>query len=256
MPILISPKLFNELKNLDPNGIVFNKGNVQCSKCSSSLPYLGSQSVRELWKNFGTFCIFCIEKSGWPAYLATSRAVRQASIHDAKMIANFYSGKLVSQTFETVSKKLLWKCKNGHRFERSLLLIKTRNSFCTSCTGYLGEEIARSIFQNATGQIFSKTRSLNWLVNPETGYKLELDGYCSELNIAFEHQGSQHYGNHRLIEQNDRTPIKRKLCAENGIELIEVPSITENFGITTAIDFITSQLKILGLKPKPVYLKD
>ena len=44
----------------------------------------------------------------------------------------------------------------------------------------------------ANQYIFSPIRP-NFLVDPQTNYKLELDGYNEELNIAFEYNGIQHY---------------------------------------------------------------
>ena len=39
---------------------------------------------------------------------------------------------------------------------------------------------------------FKKVRPL-WLINYETGFCLELDGYCKQLKLAFEYDGIQHH---------------------------------------------------------------
>ena len=62
------------------------------------------------------------------------------------------------------------------------------------------------------------------------GGQLELDGYCPELGLAFEYQGKQHYvpekffNTTRTLEEQKRTDeLKRVLCKQNDITLIEVP---------------------------------
>ena len=73
-----------------------------------------------------------------------------------------------------------------------------------------------------------------WLINPKTGWKLELDGYCEELGIAFEYNGIQHYksikrffhSSRRTLEDQQQIDLlKRKICHDKGIALIEVPYI-------------------------------
>jgi len=67
-------------------------------------------------------------------------------------------------------------------------------------------------------------------MNPETGKRLELDGYCRKLNLAFEYQGEQHYQTSSLFhslrglkEQKKADQVKRELCEKQEITLIEIP---------------------------------
>lgn len=70
-----------------------------------------------------------------------------------------------------------------------------------------------------------------WLKNPRTGRRLELDGYCSELEIAIEYNGYQHYvwPNHLLktekefLAQKYRDKIKVEMCKDRGVFLICIP---------------------------------
>lgn len=72
-----------------------------------------------------------------------------------------------------------------------------------------------------------------WLVNPETGKRLELDRYYPYLKIAFEYNGSQHYTStafssgsikdEKRIERQMRSDkAKREICAKQGVTLIVV----------------------------------
>jgi hypothetical protein len=100
---------------------------------------------------------------------------------------------------------------------------------------------------------FKKARPI-WLRNSD-GYQMELDGYSQTLKIAFEHQGTQHYRSIKFfdfskaklkkIQENDQK--KRDLCRNNGITLIEVPSILEILGIENVKSFIREELLKNGI---------
>ncbi len=79
------------------------------------------------------------------------------------------------------------------------------------------------------GYHFKKERP-DWLINPETGRRLELDGYCPELKIAVEYNGKQHYdsesfgiGPEGLKKQLNRDNIKVKMCNSRKICLLRIP---------------------------------
>lgn len=80
-----------------------------------------------------------------------------------------------------------------------------------------------------TGYKFAKVRP-EWIVNGETN-KLELDGFCEELNIAFEYNGSQHYKFephfHKTVDdfnkQVEHDRIKSEACIQKGVSLISIP---------------------------------
>jgi hypothetical protein len=97
---------------------------------------------------------------------------------------------------------------------------------CTVCAGYRSEQIAHDILIEL-GHQPRKCRP-KWLLNPETGRSLELDIYIPEFKMAIEIQGAQHFrplkffgGESAFIEQQKRDNLKRKLCAENNVCLIE-----------------------------------
>jgi hypothetical protein len=108
------------------------------------------------------------------------------------------------------------------------------------------EEYCRKILQKIYGLEFPSCRP-SFLVNPETGKELELDGYNEELEIAFEYNGEQHYNypnvfhktEHEFIEQVRRDIFKRKICDKRGIYLIVIPYTVSK---ETLYDFIVSRL--------------
>lgn len=95
-----------------------------------------------------------------------------------------------------------------------------------------GEIECRRALEKILKKPFTKARP-DFLRNEVTGgvYNMELDCYNSDLKIAVEYHGQQHYkfvpyfhkNRDRFMHQRYRDVLKRKLCEENGITLIEVP---------------------------------
>ena len=73
---------------------------------------------------------------------------------------------------------------------------------------------------------------------------LELDGFNEELEVAFEHQGKQHYQSNKTtsryfsdsVFQNDID--KLFICKNKGVKVLEVPQIGELIDLDDAIDLI------------------
>jgi len=95
---------------------------------------------------------------------------------------------------------------------------------------YKREEKCRNILQKYFGRRFIKIKP-KWLIYPKTGRKLELDGYCKELRLAFEYNGAQHYyynpyhykNRNQFKDQVSRDKWKYKRCKELGINVIIIP---------------------------------
>lgn len=93
-----------------------------------------------------------------------------------------------------------------------------------------GEARCRAYLENKFGRQFDKIRP-DILKNNVTGQNLEIDCYNNDLKLGVEYNGQQHYkyckGVHRNYEhfqtQRYRDEIKKHLCKEAGIVLIEVP---------------------------------
>ncbi len=93
-----------------------------------------------------------------------------------------------------------------------------------------GEGICRQFLQQHYRQYFPKIRP-DFLINPSTGRNLELDGYNSQLRIAFEYNGIQHYKypnyfhktENVFTQQVQRDIYKREACDAAGVYLITIP---------------------------------
>jgi hypothetical protein len=111
--------------------------------------------------------------------------------------------------------------------------------------GSKGENECRRVLETFFRRPFSKARP-NFLNNPVTGghFNLELDCFNEDLKLAVEYNGVQHYKfvpyfhkNHEaFLNQKYRDEIKRRMCKDNNIFLIEVP-------YTVSVDKISSYIK-------------
>lgn len=133
---------------------------------------------------------------------------------------------LNKEEFITGKSKLNLQCKrdNQHKWKTNYDHIKHSKTGCPYCCRFKTEPLVMKILNDLTGFEWRKFRG-SWLG------RLELDGYCSELNAAFEYHGQQHYEFnkffHRTQERFDsmqeRDKLKKKLCKDNGVYLIEIP---------------------------------
>lgn len=98
------------------------------------------------------------------------------------------------------------------------------------------EARCREIFERVLRKPFPKVRP-EWLVNPATKKRLELDGYCDSIKtklgvgLAFEYDGRQHSQKvpyfHRkngdFVNQVRRDFLKDRICKSRKITLIRIP---------------------------------
>lgn len=92
------------------------------------------------------------------------------------------------------------------------------------------ENECRRILEGIFNRPFSKQRPA-WLKRPSTGKNLELDGYNSDLKLAFEYNGIQHAKFHHMHrgnikefeDQQVRDRLKAQLCQQYGVKLVVIP---------------------------------
>jgi len=95
-----------------------------------------------------------------------------------------------------------------------------------------GELECRRVLNKIFNKPFNKERP-SFLNNPVTGgnYNLELDCYDPQLKLAVEYNGIQHYQYNKFFHRNKehflnqkyRDDMKRRICKDYNITLIEVP---------------------------------
>lgn len=168
-------------------------------------------------------------------------------------------GKLLSEEF-SLSEKMKWECSSGHQWDATYQNVIFRFSWCPYCKSSFSENICRQYLEFLFDRPFPRERPA-WLRNTN-GRPLELDGYCQELGIAFEHQGLQHYENISYFRDNtediqNRDNLKRSLCNEAGVILLEIPALFYMTELDNLHTVISSQIDIAGVcynsdRAKPV----
>ncbi len=170
----------------------------------------------------------------------------KSDIKEMQDLANQRGGVCISLDYKNDATKLKWKCSENHIWEATPNNIK-HGKWCPTCSEGLGERVCRLYFQKIFQKPFIKVRP-EWLRN-KTGFPLELDGYCEELKIAFEHQGRQHYKKTSLFQSNfARDEYKRTLCKKNGVKLIEIPEVLTDTKIEDLKEFIRKQCELQKIK--------
>lgn len=148
-------------------------------------------------------------------------------IDDMHKLANSKGGKCLSTSYVNVNTKLTWQCKESHTWETKPNEI-IQGRWCPVCSEGVSERVCRKFFEEIFKAKFPKIKPI-WLINSR-GNRMELDGYCKKLELAFEYQGKQHYESSTFF--NTRQPLdqrkqddeqKRTLCKSHGVNLLEVP---------------------------------
>jgi hypothetical protein len=198
----------------------------------------------------GSWCRKCWNKNYAGKHLKLSDGLDQA-----RKIASSRGGECLSDNYVSAATPMTWRCLNGHQWQAALADIK-KKTWCPECNLGVRERLCRHYFESVTGYGFPKIRP-KWLTNSR-GNRMELDGYCESLKIAFEHQGLQHYNEvpyfNRSLDafarriENDRQ--KMELCKQNNIHLILVPFYIERDTLAAWIyKQLSEVLPLLTLKP-------
>jgi hypothetical protein len=191
-----------------------------------------------------------IKKGSWCPVCAGNEMLDMEQIQKT---AQERGGKCLSTNYEGVHQKLQWQCSEGHIWYANYANI-SMGRWCPECSAGIGERITREYFEQIFGKKFPKTRP-SWLINHD-GFQMELDGYCKELALAFEHQGSQHYIQNDYFHHSDSQFQKRQaddrrkkaLCKKNRITLIEIPQIPDALPLSKVQTYIFKRCENKGIK--------
>ena len=185
--------------------------------------------------------------------ILSARFRRKASISFYDSIAESRGGKLLTVDEPRNSHQaLLWQCARGHRWKAKANNIQN-GKWCPTCSSGYGERICRAYFEDLFCRNFPSTWP-EWLVIK--GTRRQLDGYCPELGLSFEHQGEQHYSE-MLGSHFARTPLSHRkavdrrkivLCRRNGVKLIQVPEIPRLTKLEDLRQFIYTECRKNGVE--------
>ena len=162
--------------------------------------------------NKGQWCPHC-RKIGLPRLQAHASAL---------------GGRCLANSYKNSYEKLPWECKVGHTWEASAGSVLHHNTWCPECAAstWRTEAQIRSTLESIFHPHVFPSRYPSFLKG------LQLDGYCLDLQLAFEYQGEQHYDpenyfhfgdSSRFHSQQERDARKMELCKKNGVRLLIVP---------------------------------
>src|SRR5712692_3203144 len=160
---------------------------------------------------------------------------------DYERLAAQFKGRVV-MTAWNVNSASTWICRYGHRFTRAYDKIASTGRFCPDCDAALAERQCKAALEQLFGVPFQKTKIKN--LRGLRGGLLELDLYNSDLKLALEHNGLQHYkpvrfgsqthaeASAKFAVQREHDRLRRAYCAREGITLIEIREL----GSVTKLD--------------------
>ena len=150
---------------------------------------------------------------------------KKLTLKDLARTAEKRGGYCLATTYENSTIKVEWECSEGHMFLATTRDVRS-GRWCPRCSQsfFFKEEICRLSFEAIFNQNFPRTRP-TWLLN-SSGNRMELDGYCEKLELAFEYNGEQHYQknffsqNHSLQNRKNDDELKKQLCQQKGVLLV------------------------------------
>jgi hypothetical protein len=191
-----------------------------------------------------------IKSGSWCPHCA---GTAKLTIKWAQKLAERRGGKCLSKKYINIDTILKWQCDRGHTWHARPINIRL-GTWCPLCSPSLGERLCREYLEIIFKKKFPKTKP-NWLLN-NSGNKMELDGYCEELKLAFEYHGHQHYfnttriKNYNLKQRKKDDRLKEELCKKNGLRLLIIPFTIPN---DTKQKYIINECKKNGVElPKDI----
>lgn len=164
-------------------------------------------------------------------------------------IATENGGECLDNEYVASNIKMNFRCVDSHEWSARPNDIK-RGTWCPSCRSNKTENLVRQFFETVFNQPF-KGSSPEWL-QIEGERKCILDGLNTDLKIAFEYHGEQHYhyiphfhdrANKSFEYQQERDKKVRSLCESNGIKLIEIKYLEDGYSRETFISYLTDIFK-------------
>jgi len=232
--------------------------------CSMELKALCLKRHEKKFSGLGSWTRAVVKKGRLFCRTCSNREIlTEASYHK---LAKEHGGTWVGESLPKNNGTLtMWQCERDHpSFSRTYSNL-SKHKWCKRCGHHVGETARRIIFEALFSRKQFPSIYPEWLVNPKSGKRLELDGYCEKAPLvsggskplAFEHQGEPHEKQndffHRkkgnsLKEIKYRDRLKKRLCKANGVTLIHVPSIFHEIQFEEAIKLIHSKCMELGFK--------
>jgi hypothetical protein len=154
-----------------------------------------------------------------------------------------YRNILKQNSFSSRDRKRKRERKESERITAARVAVSKNKTKSTPKKISAGEKECKRALENIYKKPFLSNIRPDFMSNPIGGHNLELDVYNSDLKLACEYNGIQHYqfvpffhSNKQEFDlQKYKDEIKRRLCKDNNIDLIEVPYTVEHDDIENYI---------------------
>ena len=177
-----------------------------------------------------------LREKGWPknfdSYLYQSTKHLKSSedyLNEMRTIAKNNGGELLSNEWLGRKEKYRFIDLNSMEFECPYLTLMM--GVWVPERGLVSEPICIQAIEHIFGYQFKKTKKILTAKILNRTNPLELDGYCKELNIAFEFQGFRSHWDEKYpsyLETKERDDLKKLFCKQLGIVLVEIPPFKKN----------------------------
>jgi len=196
----------------------------------------------------GSWCPKC------NARMMSDRLRLQNGLETAHDIAKMHNGKCLSENYVNNSTKLLWQCAHGHEWRASLSSVKDAKQWCPQCKLPKTQTRIKNMLESVLGlKAKSNYKDFDWLRNPKTNRKLEIDIWVEGIKLAVEYDGEQHFiakkfwgGQDELDKTKYRDRVKDRLIKQHGNDVKYF--IRFSYKDDLYIKDIIKKLKMVGIK--------
>lgn len=233
-----------------------NKSQLALEKSLAIISEKEAKLLEILKVKHGTkFKIICKNNHIWNVQqyrLNSGRSCKQCYIKDVTSKRNdrllkLISDKLGSLIYE-IGENITIQCSESHIWSTKKGKILAGH-WCKICSKSKSEELCRAYLEELFEEKFPSKKVFK---SPETGYWMELDGYCEKLGLAFEYNGAQHYGDtfpKQDFEKTKRYDVyKQNLCEQYGIKLLIIPTFFKMLDLKDFNNFILNECEKLNVK--------
>lgn len=166
----------------------------------------------------GEKCPYCLNKKVLPGFndLATVSPDLAGMVSENSPIR-------ANEIMVNSSKKLLWRCDNGHEWESTIVGVYNGNG-CLKCSGSKMEENLAQLIKNLIPEGTTILRNDRQIISP-----YELDIFIPTLGLAFEFNGDYWHSNEMIRKRHPQfasskqfDDFKKQECKKHGVNLFFV----------------------------------
>lgn len=189
--------------------------------------------------------------SGWWCKKCSGKT--KLSIRIAQQIARERKGKCLSKKYIDGKSPLLWECENNHKWKAALGDIKNHKTWCPFCRNFTTQNELQKIIEDILNiKAVPNYRDFEWLKNPKTNRKLEIDIWFPNIKLAVEYDGKQHFkaikffgGENRLLKSKKRDRLKNKKIKQHSEDIKYF--IRFNYKENITPDYVYKKINELGV---------